>query len=138
VLDVENPSKLPPPQDIARIEEPFISASIMAPTEFVGPVLSLCQEKRGVHKGIEYLQDARVVIAYELPLNEIVLDFYDRLKSVSRGYASFDYDFLEYRRAPSSSWTSSSTARRWTRCPSSSTKTTPKRAVVCWRSACAS
>ena len=100
VLDVENPSKLPPPQDIARIEEPFISASIMAPTEFVGPVLSLCQEKRGVHKGIEYLQDARVVIAYELPLNEIVLDFYDRLKSVSRGYASFDYDFLEYRESP--------------------------------------
>jgi GTP-binding protein LepA len=100
VLDVENPSKLPPPQDIARIEEPFISASIMAPTEFVGPVLALCQEKRGVHKGIEYLQDARVVIAYELPLNEIVLDFYDRLKSVSRGYASFDYDFLDYRESP--------------------------------------
>ena len=100
VLDVENPSKLPPPQDIARIEEPFISASIMAPTEFVGPILALCQEKRGVHKGIEYLQDARVVIAYELPLNEIVLDFYDRLKSVSRGYASFDYDFLEYRESP--------------------------------------
>jgi GTP-binding protein LepA len=100
VVDVENPSKLPPPQDIARIEEPFISASIMTPTEFVGPVLALCQEKRGVHKGIEYLQDARVVIAYELPLNEIVLDFYDRLKSVSRGYASFDYDFLEYRESP--------------------------------------
>ncbi len=100
VLDVENPSKLPPPQDIARIEEPFISASIMAPTEFVGPVLALCQEKRGVHKGIEYLQDARVVIVYELPLNEIVLDFYDRLKSVSRGYASFDYDFLDYRESP--------------------------------------
>jgi GTP-binding protein LepA len=100
VLDVENPSKLPPPQDIAMIEEPFISASIMTPTEFVGAVLALCQEKRGVHKGIEYLQDARVVISYELPLNEIVLDFYDRLKSVSRGYASFDYDFLEYRESP--------------------------------------
>ena len=100
VVDIENPSKLPPPQDIARIEEPFISASIMTPTEFVGPVLALCQEKRGVHKGIEYLQDARVVIAYELPLNEIVLDFYDRLKSVSRGYASLDYDFLEYRETP--------------------------------------
>ncbi len=99
-VDVENPSKLPLPQDIARIEEPFLSASIMAPTEFVGPILALCQEKRGVHKGIEYLQDARVVIAYELPLNEIVLDFYDRLKSVSRGYASLDYDFLEYRESP--------------------------------------
>jgi GTP-binding protein LepA len=100
VLEVENPSKLPPPQDIAMIEEPFISASIMAPTEYVGAILALCQEKRGVHKGIEYLQDARVVVAYELPLNEIVLDFYDRLKSVSRGYASFDYDFLEYRESP--------------------------------------
>jgi GTP-binding protein LepA len=100
VLDIENPSKLPPLQDIAKLEEPFIAASIMAPTEYVGPVLALCQEKRGVHKGIEYLQDARVVIAYELPLNEIVLDFYDRLKSISRGYASFDYDFLEYRESP--------------------------------------
>ncbi|OGB92048.1 MAG: elongation factor 4 [candidate division NC10 bacterium RBG_16_65_8] len=100
VLPVENPSKLPPPQDIAMIEEPFISASIMTPTEYVGAILGLCQEKRGVHKGIEYLQDARVVIAYELPLNEIVLDFYDRLKSVSRGYASFDYDLLDYRESP--------------------------------------
>jgi len=100
VLEVENPSKLPPPQDIATIEEPFIAASIMAPAEYVGAILALCQEKRGVHKGIEYLQDARVVVAYELPLNEIVLDFYDRLKSVSRGYASFDYDFLEYRASP--------------------------------------
>ncbi|MBI4536467.1 MAG: elongation factor 4 [candidate division NC10 bacterium] len=100
VLEVENPSKLPPPQEMLRIEEPFITASIMSPTEYVGPILSLCQEKRGVHKGIEYLKDARVVVAYELPLNEIVLDFYDRLKSVSRGYASFDYDFLEYRESP--------------------------------------
>jgi GTP-binding protein LepA len=100
VAHVENPSKLPPPQDIAQIEEPFITASIMAPTEFVGAILALCQDRRGVHKGIEYLQDGRVVIAYELPLNEIVLDFYDRLKSVSRGYASFDYDFLDYRETP--------------------------------------
>jgi GTP-binding protein LepA len=99
-LEVENPSKLPPLQEILRIEEPYIAASIMAPPEYVGPVLALCQEKRGVHKGIEYLQDTRVLIAYELPLNEIVLDFYDRLKSVSRGYASFDYDFLEYRESP--------------------------------------
>jgi len=100
VLDVENPSKLPPVQEIAKIEEPFIVASIMAPTEFVGPILSLCQEKRGLHKGIEYLQDGRVLIAYELPLNEIVLDFFDRLKSISRGYASLDYDFLDYRETP--------------------------------------
>ena len=100
VLEVENPSKLPPPQEILKLEEPFITASIMAPTEFVGAILTLCQEKRGFHKGIEYLQDDRVLIAYELPLNEIVLDFYDRLKSVSRGYASFDYDFLDYRESP--------------------------------------
>ncbi|MFA5028852.1 MAG: translation elongation factor 4 [Candidatus Methylomirabilota bacterium] len=100
VMEVENPSKLPPPQEILRIEEPYILASIMAPVEYVGPILAICQEKRGLHRGIEYLQDARVVIAYELPLNEIVMDFYDRLKSVSRGYASFDYDFLEHRETP--------------------------------------
>jgi GTP-binding protein LepA len=100
VVEVENPSKLPSPQEIDRIEEPYIIASILAPAEYLGAVLALCQEKRGVHRGIEYHQDARVLIAYELPLNEIVLDFYDRLKSVSRGYASLDYDFLEYRESP--------------------------------------
>jgi GTP-binding protein LepA len=97
MVEVENPSKLPPPQEIAAIQEPYITASILAPADYLGPILALCQEKRGVHRGIEYLQDSRVLIAYELPLNEIVLDFYDRLKSVSRGYASLDYDFLEYR-----------------------------------------
>ncbi|MBI4574255.1 MAG: elongation factor 4 [candidate division NC10 bacterium] len=100
VNEVDNPSKLPPLQEIARIEEPYIIASILSPPEYLGAILALCQEKRGVHRGIEYLQDARVLIAYELPLNEIVLDFYDRLKSVSRGYASLDYDFLEYRESP--------------------------------------
>jgi GTP-binding protein LepA len=100
VVEVDNPSKLPPPQEIAAIEEPYITASILAPVEYLGAILALCQEKRGVHRGIEYLQDNRVLIAYELPLNEIVLDFYDRLKSVSRGYASLDYDFLEYRESP--------------------------------------
>ncbi len=99
-IQVENPSKLPPPQEIARIEEPYISASILAPAEYLGAIHALCQEKRGVHRGIEHLQDHRVLIAYELPLNEIVLDFYDRLKSVSRGYASLDYDFLEFRESP--------------------------------------
>jgi GTP-binding protein LepA len=99
-VEVENPSKLPSLQEIDRIEEPYIIASILAPVEYLGAVLALCQEKRGVHRGIEYMQDARVLIAYELPLNEIVLDFYDRLKSVSRGYASLDYDFLEYRESP--------------------------------------
>jgi GTP-binding protein LepA len=99
-IQMENPSTLPPPQEVARIEEPYLSASILAPVEYLGAILALCQEKRGVHRGIEHLQDHRVLIAYELPLNEIVLDFYDRLKSVSRGYASLDYDFLEFRESP--------------------------------------
>jgi GTP-binding protein LepA len=99
-IEVENPSKLPPPQAIAKLEEPYILASILAPVEYVGAILTLCQEKRGIHRGIEYLKDSRVLLAYELPLNEIVLDFYDRLKSVSRGYASLDYDFLDYRESP--------------------------------------
>ena len=100
VVEVENPSKLPPLEEIATIGEPYITASILAPAEYLGAIHALCQEKRGVHRGIEYLQDSRMLIAYELPLNEIVLDFYDRLKSVSRGYASLDYDFLEYRETP--------------------------------------
>jgi GTP-binding protein LepA len=100
VVEVDNPSQLPPPQEITAIEEPFITALILSPTEHLGGILALCQEKRGVHRGIEYLQDNRALITYELPLNEIVLDFYDRLKSVSRGYASLDYDFLEYRESP--------------------------------------
>ncbi len=100
VVEVDNPSQLPPPQEIATIEEPFITASILSPTEHLGGILALCQEKRGVHRGIEYLRDNRALITYELPLNEIVLDFYDRLKSVSRGYGSLDYDFLEYRESP--------------------------------------
>jgi GTP-binding protein LepA len=99
-IQVENPSALPPPQEVAGIEEPYISASILAPVEYLGAILALCQEKRGVHRGIEHLQDHRTLIAYELPLNEIVLDFYDRLKSASRGYASLDYDFLEFRESP--------------------------------------
>jgi GTP-binding protein LepA len=100
VVEVDNPSKLPPLQEIATIEEPYITASILSPTEHLGAILALCQEKRGVHRGIEYLQDSRALITYDFPLNEIVLDFYDRLKSVSRGYASLDYDFLEYRESP--------------------------------------
>jgi GTP-binding protein LepA len=100
VLEIENPSALPPPESVERVEEPFILASIFTPTEYLGPILALCQEKRGVHRGLEHLQDGRALLNYELPLNEIVLDFYDRLKSVSRGYASLDYDFLEHRPSP--------------------------------------
>jgi GTP-binding protein LepA len=97
VVEVDNPATLPPPQQRVRIEEPYVRASILTPQDYLGGLLQLCQEKRGVQQGMEYLPDGRVILTYELPLNEIVLDFYDRLKSLSRGYASLDYDFLEYR-----------------------------------------
>jgi GTP-binding protein LepA len=97
LVEIENPSRLPPPQQLGRIDEPYIRASILAPGEYVGVILGLCQEKRGVQKGVEYLEGGRVLIVYDLPLNEIVVDFYDRLKSATRGYASLDYEFLEYR-----------------------------------------
>ncbi|MDE2322000.1 MAG: translation elongation factor 4 [candidate division NC10 bacterium] len=97
VVDVDNPSDLPSPQAIERIEEPYIKASIMAPGEYVGPIFALCQEKRGIQRGVEYMEGGRVVITYDLPLNEIVMDFYDRLKSATRGYASLDYEFVDYR-----------------------------------------
>ncbi len=97
LVEIENPSRLPPPQQFGRIDEPYIRASILAPGEYVGAILGLCQEKRGVQKGVEYLEGGRVLIVYDLPLNEIVVDFYDRLKSATRGYASLDYEFLEYR-----------------------------------------
>ncbi|OHB30434.1 MAG: elongation factor 4 [Desulfuromonadaceae bacterium GWC2_58_13] len=97
LLRVESANKLPEIQQIALIEEPFILSSIHVPNEFVGAVLALCEEKRGVQREIKYLTANRVMVIYELPLNEIVLDFYDRLKSISRGYASFDYEYLDYR-----------------------------------------
>ncbi len=96
-LLVESANKLPEVQHIDKILEPFILASIHVPNEFVGAVLSLCEEKRGIQREIKYLTANRVMVVYELPLNEIVLDFYDRLKSISRGYASLDYEYLDYR-----------------------------------------
>ncbi len=99
VIEVENPTKLPPQQLTEQLEEPVISAMIMTRDEFVGPILTLCEGRRGTQKGIEYLSADRVLIRYDLPLNEIVVDFYDQLKSVSRGYASFDYDFAGYQPA---------------------------------------
>ncbi|MBI3814908.1 MAG: elongation factor 4, partial [Nitrospinae bacterium] len=82
---------------IDRIEEPYISATIITPDEFLGGILQLTQEKRGSQKGMEYIGEKRVMITYELPLNEVVFDFYDRLKSLSKGYASMDYEYLDYR-----------------------------------------
>ncbi|MHB8455386.1 MAG: translation elongation factor 4 [Acidiferrobacterales bacterium] len=96
VLAVENPARLPDPGQIEEIREPIIKAKILVPQEYVGPVMGLCMEKRGIQKNMQYV-GRQVMLTYELPLNEVVLDFFDRLKSVSRGYASLDYDFLEFR-----------------------------------------
>ena len=97
VLEVVNPNLLPPPQKIVRIEEPYISGTIITRDEFLGGLLKLSEDRRGVQKSLEYLSSNRVVLIYEFPLNEVVLDFYDKLKSISRGYASFDYEFAGYR-----------------------------------------
>ena len=97
LLKIDSANKLPEVQYIDRIEEPFILASVHVPNEFVGGVLALCEEKRGRQREIKYLTATRVMVVYELPLNEIVLDFYDRLKTLSRGYASLDYEYLDYR-----------------------------------------
>ena len=94
---VDNPTKLPPAGEIEAIEEPFITCTIHVPAEYVGQVLAILQERRGVQKTMDYLTKDRVSIHYELPLSEMVFDFFDRLKSVTRGYASMDYEFLEYR-----------------------------------------
>jgi GTP-binding protein LepA len=96
VLTIESPQKFPPANAIAKVEEPVITALIFTPDEYLGGILKLLEEKRGVQKGFEYVSQKRVLLTYELPLNEIVLDFYDRLKSVSRGYASLDYHFSGY------------------------------------------
>jgi GTP-binding protein LepA len=97
VMEVDSPAKFPNPSDIQKIEEPIIKAMIITNDESVGGLLQLCQEKRGTQKNFEYLSPTRVMLTYELPLNEIVLDFYDRLKSVSRGYASLDYHLAGYQ-----------------------------------------
>jgi GTP-binding protein LepA len=96
VTEVDSPAKFPNPSDIAKIEEPIIKAMIITNEDSVGGILQLCQDKRGTQKNFEYLSPTRVMLTYELPLNEIVLDFYDRLKSVSRGYASLDYHLAGY------------------------------------------
>ena len=96
VLQVENPAKLPDPTLIEEIREPIIRANILLPSEYIGPVIALCVEKRGIQKNMLYV-GRQVMLTYEMPLGEVVLDFFDRLKSVSRGYASLDYEFLEFR-----------------------------------------
>jgi GTP-binding protein LepA len=97
VVEVENPQKLPDPSHIRMIEEPFFEVTIMTTDEFVGPILALAIDRRGVQKKLEYVAANRVMIVYEMPLNEVILDFFDKLKSISRGYASLDYQFIGYR-----------------------------------------
>jgi GTP-binding protein LepA len=94
---LESPAKMPDPGTIDRIEEPYVKARIMAPAEYIGPIMTLGTERRGIYKGMTYLDTQRVEFQWEFPLAEIILDFFDKLKTISRGYASLDYEMLEYR-----------------------------------------
>ena len=98
-IELTNPTNLPDPSEIAYMEEPMVSAEIMVTSEFTGAIMGLCQERRGIYQGMEYIEGTRAVLRYHLPLNEIIYDFFDALKSRSRGYASFDYDMLGYVRS---------------------------------------
>ncbi|MEC8183888.1 MAG: translation elongation factor 4, partial [SAR324 cluster bacterium] len=98
MLEIDNPSQLPPVMEIDSIMEPYIRGRIMMPEEFVGSVMKLAQERRGTQVNMEFPSPSRVILEYEFPLNEIVMDFYDRLKSISKGYASFDYELIDYRK----------------------------------------
>jgi GTP-binding protein LepA len=97
VLFVDNPAFMPDAGQIEKVEEPFVKAQIIVPVEYIGNIMKLCMDRRGIHKNTTYLSPERADIHYELPLSEIIFDFYDKLKSISRGYASFDYDLLDYR-----------------------------------------
>lgn len=97
MMNLDNPSKLPDMTLVKEIQEPYVKASIMTPKEFVGPLMTLCQDRRGIYLDLEYFDDSRMILTYELPLSEIVYNFFDKLKSYSKGYASFDYQFSEYR-----------------------------------------
>ena len=99
MIELTNPSNMPDPSEIEYMEEPIVSAEIMVTTDFIGPIMDLCQERRGVYLGMEYIETTRALMKYELPLNEIIYDFFDSLKSRSRGYASFDYELKGYERS---------------------------------------
>ena len=99
IIELSNPADLPDPSRIDFMEEPIVEASILLPTAFIGPIMELCQERRGVYIGMDYIDDSRATLTYHLPLNEIIYDFFDTLKSRSRGYASFDYELLGYERS---------------------------------------
>lgn len=97
-INLDNPAKMPDASKISSIEEPYVSASIMTPKEYVGAIMELCQERRGIYKDLEYFDDTRMILKYELPLSEIVYNFFDKLKSYTKGYASFDYEFSDYKK----------------------------------------
>jgi len=99
VLTIDNPTNLPPVTEIQMMEEPIVKATIMVPTEFVGNIMELCQDRRGVYKDMTYIDEGRVMLTYEMPLNEIIYDFFDALKSRTKGYASFDYELIGYRKS---------------------------------------
>ena len=99
IMELYNPSDLPAPNDIAYMEEPFVTAQILTPKEYVGNIMEICQNRRGIYLDMKYLDETRVTLVYEMPLNEIIYDFFDQLKSRTKGYASFDYEMKEYRRS---------------------------------------
>ena len=99
VLEISNPTNLPPQSEIDYMEEPMVTADIMLPTQFVGNIMELCQDRRGIYKNMQYMDDTRVILHYDLPLNEIIYDFFDALKSRTKGYASFDYELKEYAKS---------------------------------------
>ncbi len=99
VTELDNPEKMPPPQEIEKFEEPFIAANLIVPSKTLGPIMQLCQDRRGVYKSTEYLDPTRAVLSYELPFAEVLIDFYDKIKSMTSGYGSLNYDFIGYRPA---------------------------------------
>lgn len=99
VINLDNPSKLPDNSKIDHIEEPFVKASIMTPKEYVGAIMELCQERRGIYENLEYFDETRMILVYQLPLAEIIYNFFDKLKSYTKGYASFDYEYSSYRKS---------------------------------------
>ena len=100
VIEVENPSLLPPTVEIDQVREPILSVQILVPSDYIGAVMKICNDRRGLYLNTEYLDGSRAILSFELPLSEVVIDFYDRLKSSTRGYASFDYEHKEMRAGP--------------------------------------
>ena len=98
-MELYNPEELPKAQEISYIEEPFVTANILTPKEYVGNIMELCQNRRGIYIDMKYLDENRVTLIYEMPLNEIIYDFFDNLKSKTKGYASLDYEFKEYKKS---------------------------------------